>query len=254
MKKILEFLLRFIGVIGAIWFILPIVLYGILTIGNAVGLTVSLVIAVYGFGHKSINKFIKNLWQKTFGKAVLCIATAVAVAVVGFTAVGTVLMIKGATNAPTQNTTAVVLGCKANGENPSRMLLKRLQAARDFLEENPEVKCVVSGGQGADETISEAKCMYLWLVKNGISADRIFMEDKSTSTRENLLYSREIIDENGLCRDITIITNEFHQYRAGLVADSLGLKHFAVNGMSPIVLFPTYYVREIMAIAAEIVF
>lgn len=252
--KILTFVMKAIGIIGAIWFILPLTLYGILTIGNSVGLTVSVIIAVYGFKHESINKFIKKLWQRTLGKAVICIVTAVAVVAVGFATVGTVLMAKGAMNAPTQNTTAVVLGCKANGENPSRMLLKRLKAARKFLEENPEVKCIVSGGQGADETISEAKCMYLWLVKNGISADRIIMEDKSTSTRENLLYSREIIDENGLCRDITIITNEFHQYRAGLVADSLGLKHFAVNGMSPIVLFPTYYVRELMAIAAEIVF
>ena len=70
------------------------------------------------------------------------------------------------------------------------MLRERLIAAQDYLDENPEAVCVVSGGQGADESMSEAQCMRTKTsTEHGIAPERIYMEDKSTSTRENIKFS-----------------------------------------------------------------
>ena len=250
MKKFLPKYFIFLGGIGLTWFVLP-VLAGIFIIGNIVGGALFFLILLYGLNFEKVNTAIKNFSRKKKGKFIISFVSLIMAAAVSLVAVETVLMVGAAGKEPAPDSTVVVLGCKANGEYPSRMLLKRLQATKKFLEENPEAKCIVSGGQGSDETISEAKCMQGWLVKNGINSDRIFMEDKSTSTRENLLFSKAIIERENLNSEITIVTNEFHQYRAGRIADALGIEHGAVSGMTPVVLFPTYYVRELFAIVYE---
>ena len=88
--------------------------------------------------------------------------------------------------------------------------------------ENPEVCAVVSGGQGSDEKMTEAECMKNYLVENGISADRIIVEDKSKTTFENIKFTFEKLDELGISRDITIVTDGYHQYRANLIAKEQG--------------------------------
>ncbi|MCD7885036.1 MAG: YdcF family protein [Lachnospiraceae bacterium] len=87
----------------------------------------------------------------------------------------------------------IVLGAQVRGEKPSRALLKRLERAAEYADENPDTLLILSGGQGPDEGISEAECMYRYLVEAGVSEDRLIREDASTSTRENLLFSAEII-------------------------------------------------------------
>ena len=92
----------------------------------------------------------------------------------------------------------IVLGCGVNGDRPSLMLTERLDAAYDYLNTHEEVVCILSGGQGKGENISEAECMYRSLTEKGIARDRLYKEDRSTSTRENLLYSKKIIEEKNL--------------------------------------------------------
>ncbi len=150
--------------------------------------------------------------------------------------------------------TVVVLGCKAYGERPSLTLEERLRAAIRYLNANPGAACVVSGGQGADETLSEAQCMYLYLVNHGIAPERIYREDQSTTTRENIAFSYEIIKEHGLNEKLAIATNNYHEYRAGMIADDLGLEHGAVPGSTALWLLPTYYARELLAILYEWIF
>ncbi|MCD7957040.1 MAG: YdcF family protein [Lachnospiraceae bacterium] len=87
----------------------------------------------------------------------------------------------------------IVLGAQVRGTNPSRALLKRLERAAEYAEENPDTILILSGGQGPDEGISEAECMYRYLTGAGVSEDRLIREDASTSTQENLLFSAEII-------------------------------------------------------------
>lgn len=156
--------------------------------------------------------------------------------------------------APTSNATAIVLGCRVYGERASLSLLERLEAAYDYLIENPEADCIVSGGQGEDELISEAECMYRWLVEQGIEPSRIYKEDKSTSTEENIQFSKKIIEEEGLFQKVVIITSDYHCYRAGMIADDYGLVWGTKPGHTAIWLLPTYYVRELYAILAEWIF
>lgn len=163
----------------------------------------------------------------------------------------TTLMVKAAAARPAENATVIVLGCKVYGERPSIMLEARLDAALEYLNANPESACIVSGGQGSDELIPEAECMYLYLTSHGIAAERIYQEDKSTTTRENIAFSYEIIKEQGLNASIAIATNEFHEYRAGKIAENFGLEYGAVSGSTVLWLLPTYYARELLAILYE---
>lgn len=96
--------------------------------------------------------------------------------------------------------------------------------------------------------------MYRYLINKGIDASRLYKEENSTTTRENLLYSKQLIEEQGLHPVIAIATSEYHEYRAGQIAGKLGITYAAVPGKTAIWLFPTYYVRELYGILYEWVF
>lgn len=239
------------GCIFFTWFALPLLIYGILIIGNIAGMAVSLALVLYGANFEKVNAFLKKFREEKKGKIIFSAVACLLVFAVGFAAVEGGLMLSASVNSSDEETTVVVLGCQVKEDGPSLMLLRRLQAAQKYLKENPEIKCIVSGGQGDDEVMSEAECMRDWLVENGIEKERIFTEDKSTSTRENLEFSKEIIERENLCEKITVVTNEFHQYRAGRIAENLGFECCALSGNTPVVLLPTYIVREMFAIAYE---
>lgn len=251
---IIRLVLFLFGMISFTGFIVPLLTRGILNVGNLAGLIVCVIFMLYAVFMPGIHHWIELFWQKTTGKIVLSILGAGLTAALALVIVMSTLMVKAANTGPDENATVIVLGCKAYGEHPSITLEERLKAALKYLNANPESVCIVSGGQGADETISEAQCMYLYLVNNGIASERIYQEDQSTTTRENIAFSYEIIKKQGLNENIAIATNNFHEYRAGKIADSIGLKHGAVSGDTAIWLLPTYYTRELLAILYEWVF
>ena len=87
----------------------------------------------------------------------------------------------------------LVLGAGLNGDKPSAVLEMRLEKARLYLQEHPQTVVIVSGGQGPTEPVSEAESMKNWLMEKGIPNSRIIMEDKSTTTAENIRYSLRVI-------------------------------------------------------------
>lgn len=119
----------------------------------------------------------------------------------------------------------VVLGAKVREDGPSVSLWDRIHAAYDYMTAHPEVTAVVSGGQGADEPMTEAQCMYEELVKLGIDPSRIWMEGEATSTWENLHFSLDLIEEKTGQRPnrIGLLSSEYHLFRAGLFADACGV-------------------------------
>ncbi len=148
--------------------------------------------------------------------------------------------------------TMIVLGCGLEGRSPSQMLAHRLRRAESWLKEHPQMPVIVSGGQGADEEISEAACMHDWLVAHGIEEERIYMEDRSTATHENLIFSREIIEANSLPSKIVIVTNNFHSYRAALIAKKCGYTDVrSLPAKTTWWLFPTSVMREYFAVPRE---
>ena len=124
----------------------------------------------------------------------------------------------------------VVLGAKVRSSGPSVSLWDRIYAARDYMQANPEVIAVVSGGQGPDEPMSEAQAMYEKLVALGIDPERIWIEDQATSTWANLNYSLDLIEEKTGTRPNTlgVVSSEYHMYRAGLQAKDCGVEFVGI--------------------------
>lgn len=89
--------------------------------------------------------------------------------------------------------TVMIFGCYVRGEEPGRTLTTRLDAALSLLKRYPNADCIVSGGQGSNEAISEAEAMRRYLVSCGIAEERITLEDRSTNTSENLEYTFAIL-------------------------------------------------------------
>ena len=122
----------------------------------------------------------------------------------------------------------IVLGAGLRGDRPSSTLKGRLNAAFDYYKKNPDCLIVVSGGQGYDELISEALAMERYLINLGVPAEKIIKEEESTSTFENFMFSKMILD--GLLEKqytVAYISNEYHVFRAGRIACDAGFESAA---------------------------
>jgi len=95
--------------------------------------------------------------------------------------------------------------------------------------------------------------MKRWLVANGICQSRLFLEERSTNTYENITFSELIISENALPRDVVVATDGFHMFRAHGHARQAGLEPSAAPSRTPLRLLPFYWAREIAAILAGVV-
>lgn len=120
---------------------------------------------------------------------------------------------------------AVVLGAGVNGNTPSLALATRLEAARKYLEQHPDIPAVLTGGRGYGENITEARCMYDWLTGHGIAADRLILEEQAADTAENFSRSKALLNTRGISPEnavIAIVTNDFHVARARVLAEKAG--------------------------------
>lgn len=248
MKRFIKPILIIIFALLDLCFIFPIIFKGIVNIGSFTGLGVCTFAIICTTFNKQVAKLLKAVWSKIVGKIFLCSAALIIAGILVLACIETVLMIGAAGKKAPENATVVVLGCRAFGYNPSNVLWKRLETAKKYLETHPDAVCVLSGGQGNDESVAEAECMRAWLAERGIDESRLYLEDKSTSTAENLEFSKALIEAEGLNPDIVIITSEFHEYRAGLYAQEQGFEYGAYAAPSPFGLGPVYYVRELYGI------
>ncbi len=148
----------------------------------------------------------------------------------------------------------VVLGAQTHGDRPSRTLRERLDRAAEYLEEHPDAFCIVTGGQGADETQTEASVMAAYLTAAGIDPDRIAQETQSKNTRENLQNAAEIAENRGLdASRVLIVTSEFHLRRASYIAGTLGLRASRLGSRTtPYILRLNYELREVFALVKAV--
>ena len=196
---------------------------------------------------------MKKATAKKAGKAAIGAVSAVlAICIIASgAAFGRVLY--GSTKSEAQSNTAIVLGRKVNGESRALFYAKRINAAYDYLSKNPEAVAVLSGGQGAGENISEAECMFRSLTEKGIDPSRLFIEDKSTNTQQNFNYSLKILQENGITdNNITVITNDFHEYRAGKFAEKCGLIPHSYPSKTPWNGYMPFASREVYGILYQV--
>ena len=152
---------------------------------------------------------------------------------------------------PTDADYVIVLGARVNGAVPSLSLQYRIDAAAQYLLKNEETIVIVSGGQGPDEDISEAEAMRRGLVAQGIEAERIILEDKSASTYENIIFSKKLIP-SGLETGV-LVSNDYHLYRAGLIAKKEGLKVSGFPAKTPKSALIKSHMREYLSITKQYV-
>lgn len=147
----------------------------------------------------------------------------------------------------------IVLGAQVKENGPSAALKFRLDEAYDYLIENENTLCIVSGGQGYNEPRSEAQGMYDYLTERGIEGKRIIMEDKSTDTSENIAYSAVFLDKEN--DRVGIVTNNFHVFRGVHLARHQGIKNVCgISADSNIIFQLNNMVREFFGIIKDLVF
>ena len=117
----------------------------------------------------------------------------------------------------------IVLGAHVDGTRLSLALLERTRRAFQYLKENPDTKAVLSGGQGEGERISEAEAMYRYLTDHGIEGKRLFLEERSTNTKENLDFSLALI--GNLEHSVGLVTNNFHVFRGVAIGRKCGCRN-----------------------------
>lgn len=110
---------------------------------------------------------------------------------------------------------------------------------------------IVSGGQGEDESTSEAKAMQQYLLEQGIVEQQILLEDKSTTTLENLLYSKRIMDTRNQVYTCIFVTNDYHVMRTALYAKSIGLRAEGIGCRTALYYLPSAFIREFIAILVK---
>lgn len=183
------------------------------------------VIAFYTLSKKLLPRFPRAMkWLRRIFTVFLCIGLLLA-------AVTEAVIISASFGDPdTHCDYMVVLGAKVRSSGPSLSLWDRIYAARDYMEEHPDVIAVVSGGQGTDEPMSEAQAMYEKLVALDIDPERIWIEDQASSTWANLNYALDLIEEKTGIRPDTlgVVSSEYHMYRAGLQARDCGVEFVGI--------------------------
>ncbi|NEU29751.1 YdcF family protein [bacterium LRH843] len=140
----------------------------------------------------------------------------------------------------------IILGASLKGEVMSLSLYNRMVTALDYLNENPNTKVIVTGGQGKGESITEAEAMARFLLEHGVSEKRIMKEDRSTSTYENLVLSQELLGTGQ--KEIVIVSNDFHLFRAGMIAKRLGFEPQFIAAPTPDVVKVQLWLREYAAV------
>ena len=223
-------------VLGAVYFLLPLSM-GMLY--PAAGLLLAAVWLVF--------PGLFRQWPRWLRRTVCVVLAA------GLLVLGTILTLMGirAAHHPdgTQPVTVIVLGCQVRSDGtPSRMLRDRIQSAYDYLSTHERAVCVASGGQNDREPTTEARCIRDTLVSMGIDPGRIYPEDASTSTEENLAFSAEVIRREGLPTEVAIASDNFHQLRAGVWAEKDGLTPYSLGCASIWMLAPGYWAREAAAL------
>lgn len=215
------------------------------TFGTFLMWAVTAALFVYAIFHRQIDAFCKNGVGRVLkfiflGMLLFFIGMFIFVAVSGYIQ-----------NAKGDEKAIIVLGAGLKGENVSDVLRRRLAAAKDAFDENPNAVIVVTGGQGPQEVIPEALAMQRWLLANGVPEDKIILEDKSTSTEENLLFARALLEDAGISANepVAVVSNAFHCYRAGQYAKKLGFSNARTipASMNMGSLLPSY-MREVFAI------
>lgn len=170
------------------------------------------------------------------------------------TLAGILLWSGSADNAEGAEDAVIVLGAAVHGTEPSITLADRLNTALTYHARNPAALIVVSGGQGPQEDLPESTAMSNYLIGHGVPAEQVIAEPSATSTEENFAYSKKLLDQRlPAGYRVVFVTNEFHVWRAGLIAQRTGLDATHVASRTPWYFWPTSLLREEFAAVSTLI-
>lgn len=133
----------------------------------------------------------------------------------------------------------------SKGEKLTKLLAERVDKAMLVYQKAPTPPYLIpSGGRGDDEKISEAEAMKKYLIENGIPEDHILAEDQSTTTFENLVNSKKIIDARGGRCYTALVTSNYHVYRALRYCRKVGLQCTGIGSHVAFYYWPSALIRE----------
>ena len=115
----------------------------------------------------------------------------------------------------------LVLGALVNPNGqPSAALAARCDTAIAVLNVNPGSQAILCGGQGGDEPRTEAEAMQDYMIAHGADAERLILENKSSTTIQNIAA-------------VAVITNDYHLARARRLLAHAGLGDAGVPAKTP---------------------
>ena len=263
------------AVVCLVYYVIIVLYAGFSTSFSWIWLAGAALLAMTGWGSHEYRLHPRKfpLWVPVAGSTILGASLAVFVVV-------EILVFMGAASSDEQNLDyVIVLGAKVKEEGISKSLKARLDKAIEYSQDNPGTVLILSGGQGSDEPVSEAKAMFEYLSYNGVPKDKMVLETFSTSTVENIAYSKVLIDkleeekvkEREHCGPVIhseapagfvevekrpvqvgILTSNFHIFRARMIAEKWGIpKVYGIPSKSDPILFPHLCVRECLAIMKD---
>lgn len=203
------------------------------------------IIAFYEVTHMLLPQFPMMLMLRRIFTVCLCIGLTVIAVTEG-------LIIHASFGSPEEDVDYVlVLGAKVRPTGPSASLWDRIYAAADYLEDHPDTIAIVSGGQGDDEPCTEASIMSSELIALGIDHNRIRVEDRATSTWENLHFTLDLIEaETGQRpQKLGVLSSEYHLFRAGLFTKSCGVEFVGIPAhTSRVSQMLNHFMREVAGV------
>ncbi len=243
---------QIIGILLILYYLILKLMFGFVAFSNMFCM-LGILLFVYGYVELKFNIDIWGHIPKIFR---VIITTLFTVGLVIFICIESIIIYNGNHHDNEKPDYLVVLGAGLRGNSISASLLYRLETTLDFHEMYPDVKIVVSGGQGTGESMPEALAMRNFLVDNGVDPSLIIMEDKSTNTYENFLYTKYILEEDTEKDNftITIISNNFHMYRAKFLAREVGFSTYGYPAPSHKASALVFYVREFFGVIKAYIF
>ena len=193
-----------------------------LNIGVLLVAGIGFVTVLAGLFYSKIKQLGKYMFCRVC-KTIIAILMCIEIVLVSFIALYGV-----ADNACYDEDAVIVLGAGVHGDVVSLPLKKRLDKAIEYHRNNPDAIIVVSGGQGLQETVTEAYAMEKYLVEHGVDKSKIFKEEKAVSTYENMVFSKEVLDKH-FANDysVVVVTNHFHIFRSVTMAKNAGFDSVA---------------------------